>query len=91
MTEPTEAELLWAPLTDESATGEDWRALAPDGASPELLAALEAANELKAAARRMGAPQSRQKVLASLATLTPEGSRSRCLACAPPSGAFRAC
>ena len=68
--EPTEAELLWAPLTDESATGEeDWRALAPDGASPELLAALEAANELKAAARRMGAPQSRQKVLASLATL----------------------
>ena len=34
--EPTEAELLWAPLTDESATGEeDWRALAPDGASPE--------------------------------------------------------
>ena len=68
--EPTEAELLWAPLTDESATGEeDWRALAPDGASPELLAALEATNELKAAARRMGAPQSRQKVLASLATL----------------------
>ena len=68
--EPTEAELLWAPLTDESATGEeDWRGLAPDGASPELLAALEAANELKAAARRMGAPQSRQKVLASLATL----------------------
>ena len=66
--EPTEAELLWVPLTDESATGEEeWRALAPDGASPELLAALEAANELEAAARRMGAPQSRQKGLARLA------------------------
>ena len=68
--EPTEAELLWAPLGDGAGdAGEDWRALAPDGASPELLAALEAANELKAAARRMGAPQSRQKILASLATL----------------------
>lgn len=67
---PTEAELLWAPLNDgEVEADDDWRALAPDGASHELLAALEAANNLKAAARRMGAPQSRQAALQSLAAL----------------------
>jgi hypothetical protein len=67
---PTEAELLWAPLNaGEAEADDDWRALAPDGASPELLAALEAANNLKAAARRMGAPQSRQAALQSLAAL----------------------
>ena len=65
---PKAAPLLWEPL-DAGGDLDDWRSLAPDGASAALIEAYGAAHALKAATRDAGTPAARQASLQAMATL----------------------